>query len=463
MKLKKPTLKVNHEKPFENDKLNRKDNAAVLTDIINSIDEPFVLGVDGGWGMGKTTFLDMWRYDLENKDYTCLYFNAWENDYASDPLVAFIGEITTALNDAKVTGENERKAHEKIKKIKKYGKNIAARLIPTAAKLATYGILDLDKITEQTVGGAIGLIVEEQIEKYEEDKNTIKFFREALEEFAICLSVDKETIKPIIFFIDELDRCRPTYAIELLERLKHLFNVRGIIYVIAMDRVQIGHSIKSQYGSGFDSDGYLRRFFDIEYKLPEPSRYDYSRYLLTQLNLNDNLQKRKLSQGTALINTFSKLSDRYRLSLRDIGQCFTHLSIVLRSTPPVMPLHEELLSLLIVLRKGNRELYDDYVQKRVNGESVLSDITQDNNGQNFIYHTDEGRNVEIYLTIGFCKIESEFNSIQSDLTSQLNDDNVHGKVKWKIERIWDHMNDFRGEYNLVDTVSGRIESTTSFI
>jgi len=65
--------------------------------------------------------------------------------------------------------------------------------------------------------------------------------------------------KPLIFFIDELDRCRPDYALQLLEKAKHLFNIDGIIFILALDRDQIGHSLKSIYGEGLDVDGYLRR------------------------------------------------------------------------------------------------------------------------------------------------------------------------------------------------------------
>ena len=78
--------------------------------------------------------------------------------------------------------------------------------------------------------------------------------------------------KTVIIFVDELDRCRPSYAIELLERIKHLFNIGGLVFVLALDREQLGHSIKAVYGNGIDSDGYLRRFVDFEYQLKNPEK-----------------------------------------------------------------------------------------------------------------------------------------------------------------------------------------------
>ena len=72
--------------------------------------------------------------------------------------------------------------------------------------------------------------------------------------------------------IDELDRCRPPYAVELLEVAKHLFSVDYIVFVLAVNRPELAHSIRDLYGSGFDAAGYLRRFFDIDFRLPDPER-----------------------------------------------------------------------------------------------------------------------------------------------------------------------------------------------
>jgi hypothetical protein len=74
----------------------------------------------------------------------------------------------------------------------------------------------------------------------------------------------------MFIFIDELDRCRPTYSIAMLERIKHLFDVDGVVFVLATDATQLSHSIKAVYGSEFDSKRYLQRFFSRTYKLPTP-------------------------------------------------------------------------------------------------------------------------------------------------------------------------------------------------
>ena len=87
----------------------------------------------------------------------------------------------------------------------------------------------------------------------------------------MTLAQSKEN-RPLIVVIDELDRCRPSYAVELLEVAKHLFAVDHIVFVLAVNRSELAHSIRALYGSGFDAEGYLRRFFDVDFRLPAPDR-----------------------------------------------------------------------------------------------------------------------------------------------------------------------------------------------
>ena len=92
--LKKLTeIEVTAEAPFANDTLERKQPIEKLTNLVESTEQPFVLSVEAPWGWGKTTFIRMWKAHLESKGHICLHFNAWENDFVDDPLVAFLGEM----------------------------------------------------------------------------------------------------------------------------------------------------------------------------------------------------------------------------------------------------------------------------------------------------------------------------------------------------------------------------------
>src|SRR5690606_36180541 len=115
----------------------------------------------------------------------------------------------------------------------------------------------------------------EEIDAYTKKKKTIIEFRKELEVF-----IKRNTDKPLIFIIDELDRCRPDYAVEVLEQMKHFFAVPGIIFILSIDKNHLASSIKGYYGSeNINTDEYLRRFIDLEYSISKPITEHYVDYL----------------------------------------------------------------------------------------------------------------------------------------------------------------------------------------
>lgn len=114
-----------------------------------------------------------------------------------------------------------------------------------------------------------------------------------------------EKAEKLVIFIDELDRCKPSFAIEMLERIKHYFDDERIIFVVSLNKEQLIHTISNYYGSEFDAARYLNRFFDISVNLPEISRY----------------QKQKIqcsdSENFWMTMIADELSDYYGFSLRD--------------------------------------------------------------------------------------------------------------------------------------------------
>lgn len=84
---------INPDNPFENDKLKRKEEAETLTKLVNNYADGFVLALNNEWGAGKTTFVKMWQAHLAKEGVQSLYFNAWENDYQDDVLVALLSEL----------------------------------------------------------------------------------------------------------------------------------------------------------------------------------------------------------------------------------------------------------------------------------------------------------------------------------------------------------------------------------
>ena len=68
---------------------------------MGSYEQGCVLAINGEWGRGKTTFMNMWKQLLENKGFSALYFNVWEHDFVSDPLIGLVAEFKSQLTDQK--------------------------------------------------------------------------------------------------------------------------------------------------------------------------------------------------------------------------------------------------------------------------------------------------------------------------------------------------------------------------
>ena len=213
------------------------------------------MAVDAAWGNGKTTFLRIWTQYLRNHEFPVVEFNAWETDFSGDPFVALSTELTDGLKEYDI-GDMKKK----IAKTKKCAKEVLRRAVPGVIRAVTAGILDVNPLLENELGSALASYAEERLSEYQGAKKSVKEFRRNLQEMAATLSQSSDN-RPLIVVIDELDRCRPSYAVELLEIAKHLFAVDRIVFVLAINRTELAHSIKALYGRDFDAQGYLRRFF----------------------------------------------------------------------------------------------------------------------------------------------------------------------------------------------------------
>lgn len=361
MNLKLQPMEVDQDDPFKGDLLNRKGEVENLTALLIAMNSPAVLAVDSRWGTGKTTFIKMWEQHLNKVGVPSLYFNAWETDFSADPLVSFLGEINeglkTLIGVSKESGDSWSKAKEA-------GKQIAKRGIPALIKIGTAGVIDTNELIENEISGVLGDLASDSLDEYLKQKAAIAEFHDSLESF-ISLSSKSN---PVVIFVDELDRCRPTYAIALLERIKHLFNIKGLVFVLALDKDQLGHSIKSVYGDGIDSSGYLRRFIDFEYHLSEPQKEEYIESLFGALSINEFFEPRKLYDDLRydrdhLKGALSMLAKSCSLSLREIEQLTASINIAIRTAKENEYIHPALLAFLVFTKNFKPELYKKYVRK----------------------------------------------------------------------------------------------------
>lgn len=313
-------IEVDREDPFANDCLGLKEVAAGLTSLVESAEQSFVLSVEAPWGYGKTSFVTMWKADLESRGHPCVLFNAWETDFVEDPMVALLGELELRLSDLI---KQDEKGEVLWQSVRDAGAMVVRKAPGVVASFATLGAVkgkDLEEIwTAYATHG---------IEGYESAKSSLGKFKKLLQDFSESVVEWEAKKPPMVIFVDELDRCRPDFALQVLERIKHLFSVGRIVFVLSLDRKQLSESAKSLYGAGMEVDGYLRRFIDLSFRLPEPDREAFVEMLFGSFGLNE-LEYPHGSAST-LRRILVEYARRFRLSLREVEQVFTHLNVALR-------------------------------------------------------------------------------------------------------------------------------------
>lgn len=362
MSIKHQDLIIEPGKPFANCKLNREKYSAVLTGIINSYFDGFVLAINNKWGTGKTTFIKMWEQDLKDKKYQTVYFNAWENDFENNPLVALMGELKTLT---------KKETEPEFKKALKKAAVLSKHIVPIVAQAVAEKYINTKEIKDAIVSVTEGLadVFENDVNEYAEKKKSIQEFRQNLSKFI----ADTNDGKPLIFIIDELDRCRPNYAVSILEQIKHFFSVPNIVFVLAIDKLQLGNAIRGVYGSDkIDADEYLRRFIDLEYSIPEPEANVFHKYLYEYFRFDDFLQKNERIKHQALSSDKREflivseiLFSNTLITLRQQEKIYAHARLALRAFHDNMYLIPVVYLFLIFIKVTNEEFYNQIKFKKL--------------------------------------------------------------------------------------------------
>ena len=274
------------EKTFAtHDEFNRKPIAEnIIRLLISDIDlSPMV--IDGGWGTGKTEFCKklIRLMQEQHRDYQPVYIDAFRSDHSGEPLLALLAEIIKACTPEDTDGqpsEKRKNITRNFSKVAKFGiktaLNAGFRYLfkqgmdelvdefrqdgsnEQEVKNAAETVTDVAaKITDYTIDATVEALLKEQIEA---EKN--------LETLKACLK-ELAAENPIILFIDELDRCRPDYAVDMLEVIKHVFDVENVKVVLVTNTKQLRAAINHRYGAEVDAQKYLDKFLKYSFALPE--------------------------------------------------------------------------------------------------------------------------------------------------------------------------------------------------
>lgn len=255
--------------------MGRNDGVYNFVKMLNSQYGSISIAVDGKWGSGKTFFIKQCKLlldclndendssekrkilevvtqgkteKLSKISYKSVYFDAWKNDSNIDPIVSLSKSIaTTTFN------------------IKTKAKSVAFKAGEQLVRIA------VEKIAKIDIGSILDI--------FQTEENTEAEFKK---ELASLIPKDGR----LVIFIDELDRCRPVYAVKLLERVQHFFDNEKIIFVFAVNLYELKNTIQKLYGSNFNGDRYLDRFFDFVMSIPELDLESYCQNIANSMNIN---------------------------------------------------------------------------------------------------------------------------------------------------------------------------------
>lgn len=360
---------VNYGNGFRNgnDLFNRQKLGLQLQSIIrNSEDDSLVMAIDDQWGSGKTTFLKMWENELITDDtLEVIYFDAFKNDYQQDAFLALSSAIYPKI-------ENEDDRQEFLEAAKNVGKFIVRASAKIGIRAATLGIVKdtdfegIEDATKEIIEEPIEKLIEEKLKSAEKEEEIIQHFKSTITESA------KD--KKIVFIIDELDRARPDFSLDLLEKMKHVFNTKNLFFVLAVNKDQFLHIINKRYGN-IDSETYLSKFVHFWFSLPqikEPYTNELATIPAFMNHLSNSIKIDNEFRDT--ITIISQLLKHSNASLRDCERCYSLIRLIIASEVPKKQVYQYSIAILAFIKVKKPQIFKAYVNNELKPEQLFDAI-----------------------------------------------------------------------------------------
>jgi hypothetical protein len=409
--------------------------------LVESTNQPFVIGIEASYGSGKSYFLSRWKKDLLLKGHTAIYIDAWATDFSDSPLVAFVAEFKQTLQKTSETTLKKRVADLS----KAAGVHLYQKGLPVALRIATSGLFDfadLKKMVGENITDSTSILVEaiakEEIAQHSKAANSINEFRKRLSEL-VKGSRDKiSQDHKFVVIIDELDRCRPDYAIEMLECIKHFFSVEGIVFIIAYDKTHLAGCIASVYSEKLDTDAYLRKFIDWRSTLPPQKGESFIVSTCRQLAVEEVFHHH--SDVTDFIKFCSTGAAIENTPLRNLEQEISSMALSLRVLNIRQPHLGDLFGVYCFLKASENGKFEKLATAEMSAESFLQylDRKNENLGE------DQFRTVKFMRQIIFALTQNDFDrdpTLSTKLSKELTSTNDQRQNQ--IERLLDMENKAR--------------------
>jgi energy-coupling factor transporter ATP-binding protein EcfA2 len=412
----------------ENDVFQRRDLADRLTNLYCNLEQGTVAILDGGWGTGKSTFVKMWLQMLNERQVPAVYLDAFSQDYVSDPFEALCSAFVTAAVDAEKTDSQE------FKDFAKKMTGVGRRLLPTLAKIslkaATVGLVGSSEIEavqsaidsgSDAAADAVEERLRELLTNHAKTANTFNALRGSIA--SLVTQIDREQdasqSSKLIIVVDELDRCRPSFAVAMLEIIKHFFRADGVHFVIVTKTSSLASSFAAVHNLGSGGTEYLEKFYDFIIHIPLYIN-EYS-----ELNIKDYISQSfrevvHLGNQTTFSNSLEEMGSilaiAHRMNLRQIN-AFVMSSALCRSA---LSKEDEtsgfIVSHLIMLKIMRPDLYSKLKIGELSWEEIQTVIPPRHQG----YDADHISNVfGYYLISNLADLPEDYRKLNDRLNMRL--------------------------------------------
>jgi hypothetical protein len=351
------------------DLLGRAETGKQLSELVERFSQPLVIAFDGAWGSGKSHFLKLWTgaHGKENGGSAhVIYFDAFEHDFLDDPLTSLIGAIAAPP-------ETEPKYKTTLDTVRTLGAKLARPALRVAVAAATAGGTEIAAAVLDPLIAATGKELDSAVNnfwrKQDSRRTAMAEFRKALG--ALTTGAD-DTPRKLVFIIDELDRCRPDFALNLLEIIKHFFAVPNVHFVLGTNLGALQSSVRARYGHDFNAVGYLQKFVHLTMSLPTktgPNRQNdvamtYFNALCGEFGITENL-------ANALAQHIEYVAKARDISLRDIERIVGNTLLVAR-LETIWVNYRHLLISAVLLRVFAPEMYRKLRSKKFTADDFLT-------------------------------------------------------------------------------------------
>lgn len=420
--------------PWHDDVLDRRGFAEFLTSVLTEQarvlserqQRGLTVALDAEWGAGKTFFIERWADSLRRQGYPVVMFDAWKHDLGEAPAIVLMAAIDEGLREWLGRTSIHAETKERALALGRKGIRQLRRAVMPAGGVILSGLLkkytgiavkdlksvynaagdDDDDVDDSTndapssdvqakeadsdeqakIDAGLDRIFEKMLSEQTQRIEAIAGFREEMGRVISLIREDGAARMPVFVFVDELDRCRPSYAISLLEEIKHIFGMPQVCFVVSTNITQLSHSVRAIYGHEFDAEHYLKRFYDQTYTIPNPGNRSYISLLLKESPLSN---RKKIDCGLppptwaapTIDQPISMLFEAFALDLRSQRQVFGVAETAAIGIESEKPLYVFWLFFLAILIHKDQALFSKLMTKEKSGQkirpAVLPMLTRD--------------------------------------------------------------------------------------